>query len=179
MATRFPRASSDLNPLASFGESLILGPSTMSVTHKPLADIRAYHIAARKTIVFTENNPAGLFYINGEIFDPTKPAHYFAKAGTVELWTIVNKTHELHQFHIHQIHFLVLDEYLRNPRAPLDFQDSVVVPYAKPDANGKDVPGTVTLLMDFTDPIIRGTIVFHCHILEHEDGGMMQKITVR
>jgi len=32
--------------------------------------------------------------------------------------------------------------------------------------------------MDFTDPIIVGTFVFHCHLLEHEDGGMMAKIQV-
>jgi hypothetical protein len=35
---------------------------------------------------------------------------------------------------------------------------------------------SLDLLMDFTDPIIRGTSVFHCHLLKHEDKGMMAKI---
>ena len=36
--------------------------------------------------------------------------------------------------------------------------------------------GSVDLIMDFTDPIIRGTSLFHCHLLKHEDRGMMAKI---
>jgi FtsP/CotA-like multicopper oxidase with cupredoxin domain len=35
---------------------------------------------------------------------------------------------------------------------------------------------TVDLIMDFTDPVIRGVSVFHCHLLSHEDKGMMAKI---
>ena len=34
------------------------------------------------------------------------------------------------------------------------------------------------VLIDFRDPTIKGTFLFHCHILDHEDGGMMAKITV-
>jgi FtsP/CotA-like multicopper oxidase with cupredoxin domain len=37
---------------------------------------------------------------------------------------------------------------------------------------------SVRLRMDFRDPNIVGTFVYHCHVLEHEDGGMMGKITV-
>jgi FtsP/CotA-like multicopper oxidase with cupredoxin domain len=36
--------------------------------------------------------------------------------------------------------------------------------------------GSVDLVMDFTDPIIRGMSLFHCHLLKHEDKGMMAKI---
>ena len=39
--------------------------------------------------------------------------------------------------------------------------------------------GSVTVLADFRDPVVRGTFVYHCHILEHEDGGMMAKILVQ
>jgi len=41
------------------------------------------------------------------------------------------------------------------------------------------VKGSVDLMMDFTDPIIRGTSLFHCHLLNHEDKGMMAKIVFR
>jgi suppressor of ftsI len=36
--------------------------------------------------------------------------------------------------------------------------------------------GSIDLIMDFTDPIIRGISLFHCHLLKHEDKGMMAKI---
>jgi len=39
--------------------------------------------------------------------------------------------------------------------------------------------GSVDLVMDFTGPIIRGTSLFHCHLLNHEDKGMMAKIVFR
>jgi len=37
---------------------------------------------------------------------------------------------------------------------------------------------SVTLRMDFRDPNSVGTFVYHCHLLEHEDGGMMGAIRV-
>jgi FtsP/CotA-like multicopper oxidase with cupredoxin domain len=35
------------------------------------------------------------------------------------------------------------------------------------------------VIIDFRDPTIRGTFLYHCHILDHEDGGMMAKIQVQ
>jgi suppressor of ftsI len=35
---------------------------------------------------------------------------------------------------------------------------------------------SLALIMDFTDPIIRGVSVFYCHLLKHENKGMMAKI---
>jgi suppressor of ftsI len=170
------RVLADILPVGPGGNALVPGPANLVPTHKPLADIRTYPIAAKKTIVFTEDKPNGEYFINGELYNPNKAPEYFAKVGTVEEWTIVNKTQELHAFHIHQIHFVV-EEQSRG-KQPLDYQDTVSVPY-QTIQNGVTTPGTVHLLMDFTDPIIKGTFVFHCHILEHEDGGMMQKITVK
>ena len=44
--------------------------------------------------------------------------------------------------------------------------------------HGVNVPagGSVDVIMDFTDPVIRGMSVFHCHLLNREDKGMMAKI---
>jgi FtsP/CotA-like multicopper oxidase with cupredoxin domain len=47
-----------------------------------------------------------------------------------------------------------------------------------PVRHGAARPGSVRLLVDFRNPIVRGTFVFHCHMLDHEDGGMMAKIRV-
>jgi suppressor of ftsI len=77
----------------------------------------------------------------------------------------VNDTHEVHPFHIHQVHFLAYAQNGRRLKRP-EWLDTVDVP----------VKGSVDLMMDFTDPIIRGISLFHCHLLNHEDKGMMAKI---
>ena len=51
--------------------------------------------------------------------------------------------------------------------------DTVNLPHA---VNGR--PGLVKIIMPFTDPNIVGKFVYHCHILEHEDGGMMATMQV-
>jgi FtsP/CotA-like multicopper oxidase with cupredoxin domain len=95
--------------------------------------------------------------------------------GTVEDWIIENRSRELHAFHIHQLHFLLL-EY-SGKRVNEDFlRDTVNVPYY----NGRSLLyPSVRIRMDFRDPNIVGTFVYHCHLLEHEDKGMMGSIQVK
>ncbi len=143
---------------------------------EPFGDIHSVHIAARRQVNFTENNPDSEFYINGQLWDPNAPPMFTVQAGTVEEWTVYNYADELHAFHIHQIHFLVEDiNGVKQP--PSTWRDTVTLPYAK-RVHGSISPGVVHLLMDFRSPVIVGTFVFHCHILEHEDFGMMAKIRV-
>jgi hypothetical protein len=52
-------------------------------------------------------------------------------------------------------------------------RDVIDIPYAQ---NG--VPGVVKIIVPFTDPLMVGRFVFHCHIVEHEDGGMMANVVV-
>jgi FtsP/CotA-like multicopper oxidase with cupredoxin domain len=97
-----------------------------------------------------------------------------AQQGTVEDWIIENRSRELHAFHIHQLHFLVL-EYMGRPVNEDALRDTVNVPYY----NGRTLTyPSVRLRMDFRDPNIVGTFVYHCHLLEHEDKGMMGSIQV-
>lgn len=108
-------------------------------------------------------------------YDPqsTKP-NMTARLGDVEDWVIENRTQELHTFHIHQIHFL-LEESNGEPVDEPFLRDTVNIPYW----NGKSaVYPSVKLRMDFRNPRIVGTFVYHCHLLEHEDGGMMGTINV-
>jgi FtsP/CotA-like multicopper oxidase with cupredoxin domain len=94
--------------------------------------------------------------------------------GTVEDWIIENRSRELHAFHIHQLHFLLLDYSGRQVNE--DFlRDTINVPYY--DGRSLAYP-SVRLRMDFRDPNIVGTFVYHCHLLEHEDKGMMGSIRV-
>jgi FtsP/CotA-like multicopper oxidase with cupredoxin domain len=78
---------------------------------------------------------------------------------------VVNDTHELHPFHIHQVHFLVYQVNGKPEQRP-EWMDTVNV----------NPGGSVDLVMDFNDPVIRGMSLFHCHLLKHEDKGMMAKI---
>ncbi len=108
-------------------------------------------------------------------FDPKSGiTNIVAKQGTVEDWVIENRSNELHAFHIHQLHFMLLD-YLGLPVNEPFLRDTVNVPYYTDRALSYP---SVRLRMDFRDPNAVGTFVYHCHLLEHEDGGMMGLIRV-
>ena len=115
------------------------------------------------TVVFTEDKEG--FYINGEKFSMDSAPMLKVRLGSLQHWRIVNQRHELHPFHIHQTHFLAYSISGVRPDKP-EWLDTVNVPYG----------GSVDLVTDFTDPLIRGMSLFHCHLLNHEDKGMMAKI---
>jgi FtsP/CotA-like multicopper oxidase with cupredoxin domain len=126
-------------------------------------------------------NPADTrFYLTVEgqtpaVFDPasTQP-NIVVKQGEVEDWIIENRSTELHAFHIHQIHFQVLD-WLGFPVNEPFLRDTINIPFYSSSMNGYP---TVRLRVDFRDPNTVGTFLYHCHLLDHEDGGMMGLIRV-
>ena len=140
-----------------------------------------------RTLYFTErphdpNDPKSPtdFYltVDGQepkLFDPgDMEPNIVVQQGDVEDWIIENRTQELHAFHIHQIHFMLVDWN----GVPLDepfLRDTINVAYW--DGKTRPYP-SVKLRMDFRDPNTVGTFVYHCHLLEHEDGGMMGVIRV-
>jgi FtsP/CotA-like multicopper oxidase with cupredoxin domain len=119
------------------------------------------------------------FYITVEgqkqkVFEPDEKPAIVTDVRAVEDWTIENRALETHAFHIHQVHFLVL-EIDGKPANHQDLRDTIEIPFWE----GKGHPfHKVKLRMDFRDPTIAGTSVFHCHILLHEDLGMMHKIQI-
>jgi FtsP/CotA-like multicopper oxidase with cupredoxin domain len=125
-------------------------------------------------------NSATDFYITEEghtpaPFDPRATApDIVIKQGDVEDWIIENRSTELHAFHIHQIHFMLLDWSGLPVNEPF-LRDTVNVPYFRDQM--LQYP-SIRLRMDFRDPNTIGTFVYHCHLLEHEDGGMMGTIRV-
>ena len=131
----------------------------------PVADLR-HHITGRRTIVFSETDDGDTFFIDGRTFDPGR-TDTRVKLGAVEEWTIRNESGELHDFHIHQTHFQVTE--VNGAPQPFDgYQDIVNIP----------VHGEVKVIIPFTDPVIVGRFVYHCHLLSHEDKGMMATIEV-
>jgi suppressor of ftsI len=115
---------------------------------------------------FTEDKQG--FYINGQKFEMTKGPMLTVDVGSLQHWRVTNSTKEVHPFHIHQVHFLTYAIDGKPVKDPV-WLDTVNVSYGS----------SVDLVMDFTDPIIRGTSLFHCHLLKHEDKGMMAKILFR
>jgi FtsP/CotA-like multicopper oxidase with cupredoxin domain len=125
------------------------------------------------------NSPTKFFLTtNGDSpkpFDPRSDVpDIVVRQGDVEDWIIENRSMELHDFHIHQLHFQLRDWSGIAVNEPF-LRDTVNVPYYK--SRMLAYP-SVRLRMDFRDPNIVGTFVYHCHVLEHEDGGMMGRIKV-
>ncbi len=101
------------------------------------------------------------------------PPNIVVHQGDIEDWTIENRSPEDHVFHIHQIHFQVL-KVSGKPVADPTMRDTIDIPYW----SGSGPYPAVTLRMNFSDPKIVGTFLYHCHILKHEDMGMMGTIQV-
>jgi len=107
-----------------------------------------------------------------QVFEPTEPPAIVTQVGAVEDWTIENQAHEIHAFHIHQLHFLLMQR--NGVNVTQEMLDTVAIPAW----SGTGPYPNVTLRMDFSDPQTAGTFLYHCHILMHEDQGMMGKIEV-
>jgi FtsP/CotA-like multicopper oxidase with cupredoxin domain len=143
--------------------------------------------AHERRLYFTEKlqdpndpNSPTTFYITVEgqqpvAFDPNSTTpNIVVRQGDVEDWYIENRTQELHAFHIHQIHFMLTEWFGVTVNEPF-LRDVINVPFW--DGKTKKYP-SVKLRMDFRDPAIVGVFPYHCHLLEHEDGGMMGLVRV-
>jgi len=154
---------------------------------QPFSGLTSLQPARRRTLYFSEKfeDPAhpkrnASYFLTVDdatpkVFDMNfKVPDVTATQGTVEDWIIENRAQESHAFHIHQLHFQLLERDGK-PVAESALRDTVELPYW--DGKAPTYP-SVKLRMDFRDPNIIGTFLYHCHILEHEDGGMMGSIKV-
>jgi FtsP/CotA-like multicopper oxidase with cupredoxin domain len=144
-------------------------------------------VTTRRHLYFSENATQTKFFITVEgqkptVFSADNPPAVVTTQGSVEDWTIQNRAQENHEFHFHQIHFMVLaqNNFKINGSQPVaalqgQLMDMIEIPYWDGIA-GHPFP-SVTLRMDFRGPDI-GDFVYHCHILNHEDQGMMAIIRV-
>ena len=99
--------------------------------------------------------------INHVPFWKAKPI--LASRGETQVWTVTNSTAWSHPLHLHGFFFLVLDE-AGEPVRPLEWKDTVDIPHER----------TVRLAVRFDDR--PGTWIFHCHILDHADGGLLSAV---
>jgi FtsP/CotA-like multicopper oxidase with cupredoxin domain len=160
--------------------------TALNTNQQRFAGLGSAPIAARRVVYFDEIQPTTFFMaVQGEPeqpFNPNAAPAITATQGTVEEWTIENHTLENHEFHFHQVHFLVESQnnFDINQDAPApailgQYLDMVEVPHW--DGNTNHAYPSVTVRIDFRGHDV-GIFVFHCHILNHEDLGMMNIIQV-
>ena len=135
------------------------------------AQVAAMPITRRRTVVFSESADGNTFFIDGKQYDPARD-DVTVNLGDVEEWTVQNVSGERHVFHIHQLDFLVTS-INQQDIDETGLRDVIDLPYQQ---NG--VPGEVRIVIPFTNPLMVGRFDFHCHIVGHEDGGMMANVGV-
>jgi suppressor of ftsI len=166
----------------------VLPAATPPVNISRPDDLRLAPIADERTFTFeSSDDQHHPWLINGHFFTPTSMPLADPVLGTVEQWTLRNTSVSNHPFHIHIQGFQVIS--VDGKPYPADgHQDTVNLPmehYALVTFHekGKFVrqeelePGVVVIRQHFTD--FTGWFVFHCHILYHEDSGMMAIVQVR
>jgi FtsP/CotA-like multicopper oxidase with cupredoxin domain len=160
--------------------------SALNPNQKRFAGLAAAPIAARRVVFFDEIQPTQFFMaVQGQpevVFNPNAAPAITATQGTVEEWTVENRTLENHEFHFHQLHFLLesqnhfgINDDQQAPGITGQYLDMVEVPNW--DGNTAHAFPSVTIRIDFRGHDV-GDFVFHCHILNHEDLGMMNIIRV-
>ncbi|MEX0988694.1 MAG: multicopper oxidase family protein [Actinomycetota bacterium] len=139
-------------------------PAPIPEQMAPFEDLEGAEIAQERSFDFTIQPKPLEFLINGKAYN-----HHRIDAtptlGTVEEWTLTNNSTEQHPFHIHVNDFQVMSVDGK-PYDAKGRQDTVVLP----------IGGEVVIRIPFED--FDGKFVFHCHILFHEDHGMMAIVDV-
>lgn len=136
-----------------YPDSAPLRPVAIPSTLRPVAWLDTTHVAARRTVVFTQG------MINGRPMDMRR-ADFTGSIGTTEIWEVENLVAMDHPFHLHGFRFQLLDRNGVPEQAPR-WEDTIDVP---PHESAR-------IVVRFDD--FAGRWMFHCHILEHEDMGMM------
>lgn len=168
------------NPLNGSNYS-ILTLNVQSPTLNPVTSILSTLVATnaidintvdeeRHFLFNTTGGATGPFLINGEVFDMSQINHIIPINNT-EIWSFTNQTPIAHPFHIHDVQFNILEINGQEPPAHMrGWKDILLIPGHMGSAK------FITKFEDFADPNI--PYMYHCHMLVHEDEGMMGQFTV-
>jgi len=163
-------SGSALKPNRVLGHLTVAGepasPTVLPVAAADVPDLSARPVDAFRAFTFSQAADGEHFFLNGRLYDHER-TDLRVPLGHVEEWTIRNESDDLHVFHIHQVSFQVVE--VNGEKQTFDGQVDVArVPER----------GSIKIRLAFTDPRILGRFVYHCHVLKHEDKGMMANIEV-
>lgn len=151
--------------------------TTIPSSFAPLVPIpTASATVNRELIFFPDTGFSGMmgfvegpFFINNEFFDMDS-VNEIVYLNDVEIWTLINQTMVAHPFHIHDIEFFVVD--INGVPPPPQYQGLKDVMLVKPN----DTVRFITKFTTFADNMV--PYMYHCHLLHHEDEGMMGSFLV-
>jgi len=150
------------------GRTLAQAPVSLPETLRPIADLGSASARQRVVLSGAGMGMMGPFLINGRTFDMNR-IDLETTVGRVELWDLVNASFMDHPIHIHGTQFQVVARTVGGLATPVSYPawlDTVNVPAGE----------TITIK---TRQMLPGKRMFHCHILPHEDAGMMAVLDVR
>ncbi|MBO6515106.1 MAG: multicopper oxidase domain-containing protein [Bacteroidia bacterium] len=131
------------------------------------SDITRNLLLSPRTMGMNQLN--GGFLINNQKFSPTR-IDYRIPINNTEIWSIRNMSGIAHPFHIHDVQFFILDRNGMSPSsAELGLKDVVLI-------RPQETVRFITKFEDFADTTV--PYMFHCHMLTHEDDGMMEQFIV-
>jgi FtsP/CotA-like multicopper oxidase with cupredoxin domain len=181
-------------------DSSVKPPTTLTVSQGRFSfiDLRNLPVAESRTIELTQGpdaNGVEHHYINGQVFP--NPTVFQPRLNTVEEWTFINYTTEHHPMHMHvnAMQTISIDGQpipdndtlfisvpgqnggpdQKIPIPPVGYDDTVHVPPAVM-VNGQLIPGKTVVRTLFR--VYLGTVVVHCHRVDHEDNGMMMLVNI-
>jgi len=156
-----------INVIAQTPNPMTTIPSTLTTNEiwsQSGASIRGMQLSAQPMMSMTN------FFINNVKFDE-EVINFTTQQEQIEVWNVTNQTMMAHPFHIHGNHFYVLEINGATPPSNLQGRKDVVM---VPPMNGS--VKLITKYEDFADPEM--PYMYHCHILSHEDNGMMGQFIV-
>jgi bilirubin oxidase len=160
----------DINVVAQTGNPVLSIPSVLA-SFSPLLE-GTENIT--RNLTFTSSGPMGdlngPFLINGSTFNMSV-INYTIPLNNIEIWSLTNQTPIAHPFHIHDVQFFILDINGSPPPPELQgYNDVVLVPAGM---------GNVRFIAEFLDHADDSIpYMYHCHMLTHEDDGMMGQFIV-
>ncbi len=160
------RPSENLKPMVSVPEKLVNLPEANA---DQVARTRRFTMEMGMGMGMMMGKRANAFTINGRSMDLGRIDER-VKLGDTEIWELSNLSPLPHPFHIHDVQFRILDRNRRPPYAnEHGFKDTVLV-------GPQEVVRVLVSFRDYADE--NNPYMYHCHILEHEDAGMMGQFVV-
>jgi FtsP/CotA-like multicopper oxidase with cupredoxin domain len=176
-AWKAPDPAQILATVISSGSPVATQPSEAAVSSQQVRqarwidEIRTTPVARRRTISYSRTDDRKMFMIDGRVMDEGR-IDQTVEFGATEEWTVVNTDQQYHSFHIHQTAFFVTEV-----NGVAVQEDSLHDTFSLPPATDLG-PGSIKVIIPFTDRVIVGKFVYHCHAVDHEDKGMMGVVQV-